>query len=255
MKCESCGRELAGNEKFCQGCGSPVPVQNNNVQANNVVNQPVNNQMGQGFNQQPNVYAQNQMYNNPEPKKSKVGLIIALVLLVVAVVGAGGYAIYYFTQSDDTEEKDNDDKKDDKDEKEDDDEKEEDNEKEDDDDNNTSSGSRRLTCEQSASESGMNVEMKINFEFNKSLDRIENADMSMVLELTDEEYSEAFDIYKELYAEICEEDDAPSNCTVNETSNRVEITASGTAEEMGEDPDMTKDEIIESYELEGFTCK
>ena len=239
-------------------------TKNNNVPANNMVNQSVNNQMGQGFNQQPNVYAQNQMNNNQQPpKKSKTGLIVVLVLLIIGVVAAGGFAIYHFTQSDDTEEKD-DDKKDDKDEKEDN--EKEDDEKEDDDNDNDNdednsdddsdvSGSRYLTCQQAADDGGMKIEMRIKFEFNSGLDRLENADMVMVLELTDEENKESFDMYKEIYAEICNEDDAPSNCNVNDTDNRLEITASGSAEEMGEDPDMTKEELKESYELEGFTCE
>jgi len=80
MKCENCGNYLVGNEKFCNGCGSPVHTISNNL--NQQVS--VDNNIVNGHD---NVHTVNVSSSVP-PKKKNTKMIVLIVLLVL-MVGAG----------------------------------------------------------------------------------------------------------------------------------------------------------------------
>lgn len=80
MRCQSCGRELSGNEKFCNGCGCPVNAYPDNNPYYNKGYQPNSN------NQQYNSYNQG---NNSSKNNNKLIIIvsvIAVALIAVAII-------------------------------------------------------------------------------------------------------------------------------------------------------------------------
>ena len=98
MKCENCGSYLVGNEKFCNGCGSPV----HRVSTNIVNNDNINNQ--------DNMNSVNVTSGVP-PKKNNTKLIILIVLLVLLVGGICAFGGYMLAKNSDdskeTEQEDN----------------------------------------------------------------------------------------------------------------------------------------------------
>lgn len=79
MKCQSCGRELNGNEKFCNGCGCPVNAYPDNNPYYNSGYQPNSNNQQYNFN--------NQGGNNKNNNKLIIIIsVIAVVLIAAAVI-------------------------------------------------------------------------------------------------------------------------------------------------------------------------
>jgi len=80
----------------------------------------------------------------------------------------------------------------------------------------------------------------------------ESIDMEMIVELEDDDMVE---MYEGFLAEMCEEENAPEECEVKTKENKVTLTASGNSEVLEIEEDMTKEDVIELMEDDGFTCK
>lgn len=98
MNCPNCGTQYE-NSDFCPNCGAPAPV-TVDVQAQYYEQIPNDQQYEQSYDPQqqydpqidPN-YAPQQSYapENPTPKKSKVGIILAFVAVAIVAAIIGGF--------------------------------------------------------------------------------------------------------------------------------------------------------------------
>ena len=104
MFCNKCGRIIEENTKFCGGCGTPVPIQNNiqqneniaqnietpNIQQNNNVNQNNENygqaQANSNYNQ---TYQNYDNKVNPNMKKYAIGSIVIPVISIIVYWNIG----------------------------------------------------------------------------------------------------------------------------------------------------------------------
>ena len=122
----------------------------------------------------------------------------------------------------------------------------------------TGCGGNKLTCTVDMSDEldGFGtMEAEVVFHFDSDWKKVEEFDMEMIVELSDEFEDEAMDLFKGQLEEMCEGDDAPKDCEVKVKGNKATLTASGDSEIMEIEEDMTKEEVIEAMEDEGFTCK
>ena len=110
-----------------------------------------------------------------------------------------------------------------------------------------------LVCTMLEDEEGFGSnESNVVIHYDKNWEKIESIDMEMIVELEDDDMVE---MYEGFLAEMCEEEDAPEECEVKTKGNKVTLTATGNSEVLEIEEDMTKEDVIELMEDDGFTCK
>ncbi|MBQ9234265.1 MAG: zinc-ribbon domain-containing protein [Lachnospiraceae bacterium] len=91
MTCPSCGSQLPDGTDFCPNCGSVIPSDGFN-------------NTGNAYQQMPNTYPNNGVYNGPDnnpygnmpqapKKKLPTAAIAAIVLVIIAAIGVGAFFI------------------------------------------------------------------------------------------------------------------------------------------------------------------
>lgn len=117
----------------------------------------------------------------------------------------------------------------------------------------TGCGGNKLTCTMSEEQEGMGKsEAELVFKYDKDGKKIENIDMKMSIELENDEMLET---YKGFFDEMCEDEDAPSDCKVKTSGNKLTLTASGSADDMDYESETSMEELKEDLEEDGYTCK
>lgn len=117
----------------------------------------------------------------------------------------------------------------------------------------TGCGGNKLTCTMSEEQEGMGkTEAEVVFNYDSDGKKIESIDMEMSMEL---ESDEMVDMYKGFFDEMCEDEDAPSNCKVKTSGNKITLTASGEASDMDYEAETSKEDLKAELEDDGYTCK
>ncbi|MBO5375662.1 MAG: hypothetical protein J6A52_02295 [Bacilli bacterium] len=117
----------------------------------------------------------------------------------------------------------------------------------------TGCGGNKLTCTNTEEQDGFGKSTeKIVFNYDKDGKKIESLDMEMSIEL---ESDEMIDMYKGFLDQMCEDEDAPSDCKVKTSGKKLTLTASGKAEDMDYEEGTSMEEVREELEEEGYTCK
>ena len=112
----------------------------------------------------------------------------------------------------------------------------------------TGCGSKKLVCSRSGSESGVNAEVEVAFEFDSD-GKAKSAEMTMTYEFDDAETAEqACEMFKG------DDSDSDEKMSVKCTGKKITMTTS----EMDDSDEVigkTRDEIIKEAEEDGYECK
>ena len=119
----------------------------------------------------------------------------------------------------------------------------------------TGCGGNKFTCEcETVDEDEGKTIRNYVFHYDKEWKKVESIDYELGYEVYNGADVDIDELEKEL-EEMCEEDDAPSDCKVKTNGNKTTLFASASPDDFGLDEDMTKDEIRDELNFSKCSCK